>query len=160
MPSGDTPTTIATPALSTAKRDMVLYGVFSGNAISYTPLNGFSEGNDQQVGATATLATGDKVAAGSSETPAADADAAPRRQAIAGLVLNFPVASAAVSGTITSAATEADVAAGDKGIGKDSARSRLSFGLLSRNRVGRAAAQPSLGRRQQRPSLFIGGVER
>jgi hypothetical protein len=98
---GDTPTTLSTPALAASDGDLAVYGIFSGNAITFTPLNAFTEGNDQQVG-TSTLETGYKESRGPSETPSADADAAPRRLAIAGVILNgapIPGPSAVLSGS-------------------------------------------------------------
>ena len=116
---GDTPTTLSTPALTASDGDMAVYGIVSGNAITFTPLNSFTEGNDQQGAGTATLETGYKESRGPSETPSADADAAPRRLAIAGVILNGAAGtgpSAAVTGTITPSATEAEIVAGGKTI--------------------------------------------
>ena len=116
---GDTPTTLSTPALATSDGDMAVYGIVSGNGITFSPLNGFTEGNDQQAGATTTLETGYKESRGPNETPSADADAAPRRLVIAGAILNGAAGtgpSAAVTGTITPSATEAEIVAGAKTI--------------------------------------------
>ena len=116
---GDTPTTISTPALGTNDGDMAVYGVQSGNAISFTPLNGFTEGNDQTVGGTTTLETGYKQAVGANETPSANADSAPLRLAIAGAVLNVRASTlpkADVSGSVTPTADEADIITGGETI--------------------------------------------
>ncbi len=86
-----TPNPIATAALSTAAgTEMVVTGAVAGNTGTYTPQNGFSLGNNQNAGATTTLGTASKSAAGATETPSMS-HSGPNRQVIAGVVLNASV---------------------------------------------------------------------
>lgn len=83
-----TPNPITTAALpTTAGFDYVIAGAVAGNNGSYAPQNGFTLGNNQNAGATATLGTAVKRAVTGTETPSMQ-HSGPNRQAIAGIVLN------------------------------------------------------------------------
>jgi hypothetical protein len=79
--------TLTTSALSTAEGDMVLVAATSGNEGSYAVNNGFTEGNDQQFGDTATGVTGHKSATGVPETPSVTYSPSLNRQVIIGFVV-------------------------------------------------------------------------
>jgi hypothetical protein len=87
--ASSTPNPLTTTALATNSGDMVVVGAVSGNDGSYTPQNGFTEGNDQTAGSTTTMGTSYKAASGSSETPSM-LHSGPNRQVIAGVVLRTP----------------------------------------------------------------------
>jgi unsaturated rhamnogalacturonyl hydrolase len=85
--ASSTPNPITTSALATNDGDMVILGATAGNSGSYTLQNGFTEGNDQSFGGTATGVTGYKSASGAAETPSAQ-HSSPNRQVIIGFVVN------------------------------------------------------------------------
>ncbi len=86
-------TTTANPiqvaaALTVTTNDMVLTGATSGNAGSYTPDTGYTEGTDQAA-ASSTMATAYlSIASDGTEQPSATYDAAINRQTITGTVIN------------------------------------------------------------------------
>jgi len=95
-PIGDTSsaaTTTANPiqvatALNVTTGDMVLTGATSGNASSYTPDTGYTEGTDQAA-ASSTMATAYlSITSNGTEQPSATYDAAINRQTITGTVIN------------------------------------------------------------------------
>ncbi len=86
-------TTTANPiqvaaALNVTTNDMVLTGATSGNAGSYTPDTGYTEGTDQAA-ASSTMATAYlSIASDGTEQPSATYDAVINRQTITGTVIN------------------------------------------------------------------------
>ncbi len=84
---------IYTRPLATNAGDIVIDAVTCGNLGTYTMLNGFTKGTDQQAGSNGhTGATGYKSATGANETPGADFSAVGTRQAIIGFVVKAGVA--------------------------------------------------------------------
>jgi hypothetical protein len=87
-----TPNPVTTVGLDTNDGDMVVVAAAAfWQAGTYAPQNGFTEGNDQQVG-NITLGTAYKAASGATETPSmthSDASGALYGQVIAGIVLRY-----------------------------------------------------------------------
>jgi hypothetical protein len=75
-------------ALNVTVGDMVLVGATSGNAATYTPDTGYTEGTDQ-AGASSTTATAYlSIATAGTQQPSATFDAAVNRQTITGTIIN------------------------------------------------------------------------
>ncbi len=77
-----------TAALNVTNGDMVLTGATSGNAGSYTPDTGYTEGADQAAASSTTATAYKSISGAGTEQPSATYDAAMNRQTITGTVIN------------------------------------------------------------------------